>query len=88
LTATERGFAQLFISHDLGSVAGATDRLVVVYRGRIVEDGPTDRVIAQPRHPYTRLLLESAPTLDAAGADRDRRAALRVDVAAADAHAA
>lgn len=80
LSAAERSFAQLFISHDLGSVAGVTDRIIVVYRGRIVEDGPTARVIAAPQHPYTRLLVESAPTLEAAGADRERRAALRADV--------
>ncbi len=77
LSSTERSFAKLFISHDLGSVAGVTDRVVVVYRGRIVEDGPTHEVIADPRHPYTRLLIESAPALDAAGADRARRAYLR-----------
>lgn len=82
LTAAERGLAQLYISHDLGSVAGVTDRLVVLYRGRIVEDGPTARVISQPQHPYTRLLVESAPTLDAAGADREQRARLRAAVAA------
>ena len=80
LSAAERGFAQLFISHDLGSVAGITDRVVVVYRGRIVEDGATDQVLSAPRHPYPRLLLESAPTLDLAGADRERRAELRADV--------
>ena len=81
LSSAERRFAQLFISHDLGSVAGVTDRIVVVYRGRIVEDGPTAEVIASPRHPYTRLLIESAPTLDGAGADRERRAQLRELVA-------
>jgi peptide/nickel transport system ATP-binding protein len=82
LTAAERDLSQLFISHDLGSVAGVTDRIVVVYRGRIVEDGPTRRVITAPQHPYTRLLLESAPTLDGAGADRERRARLRAVIAA------
>jgi len=81
LSSTERSFAKLFISHDLGSVAGVTDRVVVVYHGRIVEDGPTHQVIADPQHPYTRLLIESAPTLDAAGADRARRAQLREVVA-------
>ena len=81
LTAAERDLAQLFISHDLGSVAGVTDRVVVVYAGRIVEEGPTARVVAEPQHPYTRLLLESAPTLTAAGADRERRAQLRAEVA-------
>jgi peptide/nickel transport system ATP-binding protein len=80
-SAAERSFAQLFISHDLGSVAGVTDRVVVVYRGRIVEDGPTAQVIAAPQHPYTRLLIESAPTLESAGADRERRAELRALVA-------
>lgn len=83
LSAAEGSFAQLFISHDLGSVAGVTDRVVVVYRGRIVEDGPTADVIARPQHPYTQLLIESAPTLDAAGADRERRAELRERVARA-----
>lgn len=80
LSASERRLAQLFISHDLGSVAGVTDRLVVVYRGRIVEDGPTAAVIADPQHPYTRLLVESAPTLERAGADRERRARLRAEI--------
>ncbi|GAB2711441.1 ABC-type glutathione transport system ATPase component [Microbacterium marinum] len=82
LSSVERGFAQLFISHDLGSVAGVTDRLAVVYHGRIVEQGATTELIARPRHPYTRLLVESAPTLETAGADRERRAALRAEVAA------
>lgn len=81
LSAGERGFAQLFISHDLGSVAGVTDRIAVVYRGRIVEDGPTAQVLTRPQHPYTRLLVESAPTLDAAGADRAHRARLRAEIA-------
>lgn len=83
LTATERSLSQLFISHDLGSVAGVTDRLVVLFRGRIVEDRPTIDVITRPQHPYTRLLLESAPTLSETGADRERRAALRSELDAA-----
>jgi peptide/nickel transport system ATP-binding protein len=73
----ERAFAQLFISHDLGSIAGVTDRIIVVYRGRVVEDGPTSRVIAEPQHPYTRLLIESAPRLGAERMDRERRRATR-----------
>ena len=82
VTVAEKPIAQLFISHDLGSVAGVTDRLVVLYRGTIVEDRPTEEVIAHPRHPYTRLLLESAPTLGSEGAGRDRRAALRAELEA------
>lgn len=58
-----RGIALLFISHDLGSVAGITDRTVVLYRGEIVEEGPTAHIIGNPQHPYTRLLVGSAPTL-------------------------
>lgn len=77
LLRAEREFAQLFISHDLGSVASVTDRVIVLYRGRVVEDGPTARVIADPRHPYTRLLVESAPSLSDRGIDRDRRRAAR-----------
>ena len=71
------GLAVLFISHDLGSVAGIADRIVVLYRGRVVEEGPTERVILEPRHPYTRLLLGSAPTLAGGEADRERRHELR-----------
>lgn len=77
LTTSERRLSQLFISHDLGSIAGVTDRLVVLYRGEIVEDGPTSDVLTAPQHPYTQLLIESAPTLTTAGADRNRRRELR-----------
>lgn len=55
--------AQIFISHDLGSVASLVDRILVLYRGRIVEDGPTAQVIGAPQHAYTRALLAAAPRL-------------------------
>ena len=71
------GVALVFISHDLGSVAGVTDRIAVLYQGRIVETGPVRDVIVDPQHPYTRLLVRSAPTLRTAPADRAERAALR-----------
>jgi len=58
---TSLGLAIVIISHDLSSLAGITDRVVVLYRGRIIEDGPVDRVFAAPRHPYTALLMASAP---------------------------
>ncbi|MGM7679662.1 ABC transporter ATP-binding protein [Microbacterium sp. A94] len=77
LAGTERQLAQLFISHDLGSIAGVTDRLIVLYQGEIVEDAPTIDVLANPQHPYTKLLIESAPTLTVAGANRERRKELR-----------
>jgi peptide/nickel transport system ATP-binding protein len=61
--ADERGIAQIFISHDLGSVAGIADRVAVLYRGQVVETGPAAALLANPSHPYTRKLLEAAPRL-------------------------
>lgn len=61
----ETGMASILISHDLGVVAGQTDRVAVMYAGRIVETGPTRQVFAEPRHPYTRALLAAVPRLDA-----------------------
>jgi oligopeptide/dipeptide ABC transporter ATP-binding protein len=60
---TSLGLAIVIISHDLSSLAGIADRVVVLYQGRIVEDGPVDRVFATPRHPYTALLMASAPSV-------------------------
>ena len=71
------GVALVFISHDLGSVAGVADRIAVLYRGEIVESGPARAVINQPQHPYTRLLVASAPTLRGGSTSRAERAALR-----------
>ncbi|MFF3615008.1 ABC transporter ATP-binding protein [Streptomyces sp. NPDC002580] len=71
------GVALVFISHDLGSVAGIADRIAVLYQGELVEAGAARDVITRPRHPYTRLLVRSAPTLHSASADRAEREALR-----------
>jgi ABC-type glutathione transport system ATPase component len=71
------GVALVFISHDLGSVAGLTDRIAVLYQGELVEVGPSRTVINAPRHAYTRLLIDSAPTLRSAAARRSEREALR-----------
>ncbi len=57
----QTGIGYLFITHDLGVVRCVTDEVIVMRQGRIVESGPTERVLASPRHPYTRLLLESVP---------------------------
>ena len=73
----EAGVGLLFISHDLGSVAGLTDRVAVLYQGELVEVGPTRSIINAPRHVYTRLLIDSAPTLRSAAADRVEREELR-----------
>ncbi|MGW1177568.1 ABC transporter ATP-binding protein [Kitasatospora sp. NPDC002543] len=68
------GIGYLFITHDLGVVRCVTDEVVVMRHGRIVESGPTARVLDSPRHAYTRLLLESVPR---PGWDPDRIAAAR-----------
>lgn len=56
----ERGLGYLWITHDLGVVASVTDRLLVLYGGEAMEAGPTARIIAAPRHPYTERLLSAA----------------------------
>ena len=53
----------LVISHDLSSLAGVADRIAVMYRGRILEDGPTADVLQRPAQPYTALLVASAPSV-------------------------
>jgi peptide/nickel transport system ATP-binding protein len=62
--AAQRTRSFLFISHDLATVRGFCDRVVVLYLGRVVEEGPVECVFADPRHPYTRALLASAPRLN------------------------
>lgn len=57
----ELGTALVVISHDLTSMVGVVDRVVVLYEGAVVEEGPTDRVLREPGHEYTRLLLQAAP---------------------------
>jgi peptide/nickel transport system ATP-binding protein len=57
----ELGFAMLFISHDLSVVRHLCDRVLVLYRGEIVEQGPIETVFADPRHPHTRALISSVP---------------------------
>jgi len=52
-----------FISHDMGVLRHIADRIVVMYLGRVVEEGPAELVFGNPRHPYTRSLLENVPTL-------------------------
>jgi oligopeptide/dipeptide ABC transporter ATP-binding protein len=61
---TDFGTAVILITHDLGVVAGMTDRVVVMYAGKVVETAPTDELFANPRHPYTLGLLSSVPRLD------------------------
>lgn len=58
------GTAVIMITHDLGVVAGMTDRVVVMYAGKVMETAPTEEIFANPLHPYTLGLLASVPRLD------------------------
>lgn len=68
------GLTLLFITHDLGVVKNVSDRIIVMYLGRICEVADTDTLFAEPAHPYTRLLLSSIPRIE------DRKDAHVVDV--------
>ncbi len=59
----ELGLAYLFISHDLGVVEHLSDRVVVMYLGRVVESAPVDELFARPNHPYTQALLAEVPRI-------------------------
>ena len=59
----EMELALLFITHDLGVVAKVADRVAVMYAGRIIEEGPAQKVLLSPRHPYTQGLLAASPTI-------------------------
>jgi oligopeptide/dipeptide ABC transporter ATP-binding protein len=61
----ERQLAYLFISHDLGVVRYLSDRVVVMYLGRVVEEGPAEQVFARPLHPYTQALVAETDRIDA-----------------------
>ena len=60
----DHGTSILFVSHNLAVVRKLCERVLVMYLGRIVEEGPTEEVFLRPLHPYTRMLLESVPLLD------------------------
>jgi peptide/nickel transport system ATP-binding protein len=66
--ARESGTALIWISHDLAVVSSLASRLLVMYAGRIVEEGPTALILRDPRHPYTRGLIRSLPAATAPGA--------------------
>lgn len=59
-----RGMAIIFITHDLGVVAQLADYVVVMYLGRVVEQGPVDEIFHNAQHPYTRALLKSMPSVN------------------------
>ncbi|MER3411105.1 MAG: ABC transporter ATP-binding protein, partial [Thermoleophilia bacterium] len=68
----ERGVSYLFISHDLGVVRYVSDRIAVLYLGRLMEIGPAETVFGGPHHPYTEALLSAVPTIDGGGRERIR----------------
>ncbi|WP_306370714.1 ABC transporter ATP-binding protein [Nocardiopsis sp. CC223A] len=72
----DTGTAYVFVGHDLAVVRHVTDEVLVMRRGRVVEHGDTERVLRDPHHPYTRLLLDSVPSpgWDPGRPARDRRA--------------
>jgi len=61
---SELGLAYLFISHDMAMVRQISDRVGVMYLGRIVEEGPAEELLQNPRHPYTRALLSVVPEVE------------------------
>ena len=64
------GMAIIWITHDLGVIAGIADRVMVMYGGQVVEQAPVKDLFANPQHPYTRALLKTIPSLTGARADR------------------
>ena len=66
----ETGMAVIWITHDLGIVAGLADRIIVMYAGHIMENSPAEELYDHPRHPYTLGLLGAIPRLDAGGNKR------------------
>lgn len=76
----ESGLTYIFISHDLGIVEHVADQVAVMYVGKVVEEGPTERLYARPLHPYTEALLAAVPDPDPY-AKRRERIVLRGEVA-------
>ena len=69
----ESGMSVVLVSHDLGVIAQACDRVAVMYAGRIVETGLVDDVLNKPRHPYTEALLAAVPEVGASAGEQPLR---------------
>jgi peptide/nickel transport system ATP-binding protein len=68
----EMGLAYLFVAHDLAVVKHVSDRIAIMYLGRLMEVGGADQIYARPRHPYTRALIAAVPEPDPARRGRPR----------------
>ena len=79
----ELGLSYLFVSHNLAVVRHMSQRIVVLYRGRVMESGPAEAVYSAPAHPYTQALLQGAPVALAAGTPARRVATVVPSTAAA-----
>ena len=80
--ARPTGVSILYITHDIASARYVADRLIVMYAGQIAETGPIEEVLADPRHPYTQLLVSAVPDPRAplsVAAESDRRRAAEGD---------
>ncbi len=67
----ERNASVILITHDMGVIAETTDRVAVLYAGRLAEIGPTDKVLHEPEHPYTRGLIASTPSVELGNIDTE-----------------
>ena len=76
---TDLGLTYLFISHDLGVVQHICDEIAVMYLGQIVEQADRVTLFKNPRHPYTKALLEAVPSVHGINRDRSHRTRLRGD---------
>jgi peptide/nickel transport system ATP-binding protein len=70
------GMAVMLITHAMGVVAEVTQRVVVMYAGKVVEEAPVNKLFATPLHPYTQGLIRSIPRLDRAGKAKERLEAI------------
>jgi oligopeptide/dipeptide ABC transporter ATP-binding protein len=68
----ELGLTYLFISHDISVIGYVSERIAVMYLGKIVEEGDTQTILNAPMHPYTQALLSSVPQVESTGATKDR----------------